>query len=321
MIYSAIGTPLTPDESLHVEGLEAHLNDQWDSGITGVLVAGTMGMMQLLRDSCYSELIDQSLAITNGRGRVLVGVGDTSLARTRDRLNIVNDRKVAGVVALSPYFMKFSQDELLDYFIAIADASTNPLYLYDLPALTGTKLDLETALKLAEHENIRGIKCSCELSWTRQLHDLIGHRFEVIFAQADLVDMLMRSGVRDHLDGIFSLAPSWVMAIIDASLKDDWDRAATIQQKLSGLLRVVKKYGILATFTALLNARGIPGNFAPAPTRCLDKASLAAMLREDIVQELLSESSAEPAPNGQPRKKPGGAPAADDRSVAGHAGA
>ena len=78
-VISAVTTPLHEDDSLHVEGLEAHLEEQWQAGIDGLLVAGTMGLMQLLTDRTYADLIEHALRISAGRGEIMVGVGDASL--------------------------------------------------------------------------------------------------------------------------------------------------------------------------------------------------------------------------------------------------
>ncbi|HWP40240.1 MAG TPA: dihydrodipicolinate synthase family protein [Tepidisphaeraceae bacterium] len=290
LFYAAIGTPLTSDESLHREGLEAHLHDQWRAGISGVLVGGTMGLMQLLTDQTYRDLVDQAAEFTGSRGQLMVGAGDTSLARTLARIRWLNGKKLDGVVVLPPYLVRFTQAELVAYYTALADASKNPLYLYDLPVLTGTKLELESVLTLARHRNIRGIKCSCDLGWSRQLADLAPEGFEVIFAQADLVDVLLRQGLHRHLDGIFSLAPRWTVGIGAAAEARNWEQAEALQQKLSALLRVIKRYGVFPSFTALLNARGIRGNFAPAPFRPLEPHRLAALMAEPIVQQLLQEN-------------------------------
>ncbi len=159
-LVSAIGTPLTDAELLHEEGLAAHIEDQWSSGITGLLVAGTMGLLQLLRDETYEALVRRSVEFSRGKGEVLVGAGDCGFARTRDRIAFLNTQKVDGVVVLAPYFLCFSQSELLDYFRGLADESRAPLYLYDLPQRTRCKIQLATALELSNHPNIRGIMCS-----------------------------------------------------------------------------------------------------------------------------------------------------------------
>jgi 4-hydroxy-tetrahydrodipicolinate synthase len=292
-LISAIGTPLTDDgERLHVVGLEAQIHDQWSGGMTGLLVGGTMGMMQLLADETYEDLVDHSIRLGRGRGEVLVGVGDAGLTRTLARVRLLNEKKADGVVALAPYFLKFGQIELVDYYTAIADASRHPLYLYDLPVLTGTKLSLETVATLAGHRNIRGIKCSCDFTWTRQLIDMDLPDFRVIVAQAEIIDVLFRAGVRSHLDGIFAAAPHWVGDIARAATRGDWDSAADAQRKLIALLKVVRDRGVMPAFTVIMNARGIPGNFAPRPHRPLDPRAVEAILAEPIVQELLAAAPA-----------------------------
>ena len=83
---SAVGTPLDQDGCLHEESLEKHLDEQWSNGISGVFVAGSMGAMQRLRDRTYLRLVQRSAELCRGRGGLLVGAGDTSFARTRDRI-------------------------------------------------------------------------------------------------------------------------------------------------------------------------------------------------------------------------------------------
>ena len=85
-LIAAVGTPLTSDESLHVEGLDAHLDDQWRHGMTGCLIGGTMGTLQLLTEQTYRDLVTHGVRLAARRGEVLIGVGDAGFARTRDRI-------------------------------------------------------------------------------------------------------------------------------------------------------------------------------------------------------------------------------------------
>src|SRR5579862_3952810 len=108
-LITAIGTPLNEDEELHIEGLEAQIEDQWANGMTGLLVGGTMGAMQLLSDKAYHALVDHSIRCSRGRGEILVGVGDASYARTLQRIVVLNKKQADGAVVLCPYLLKFSQ--------------------------------------------------------------------------------------------------------------------------------------------------------------------------------------------------------------------
>lgn len=288
---SALGTPLAEDQSLHLAGLEAHLGDQWDAGIDGLLVAGTMGQMQLLADRTYRQLVERSVALSAGRGEVMVGVGDASFARTRDRIELVNRYAIDAVVVLTPYFSAFSQDELVDYYLALADVARHPLYLYNLPSLTRSQLEVATVQRVAEHPNVAGIKCSVDLEFAKQIMERMGDRFRVIVAQPFDVDTLAREGILEHLDGIFTVAPAWTVTIGRAADAGDWPQAAAWQERLSHLLRLVRNGG-LAVYTALLNARGIEGNYAPRPYRPLSETQRLALLDDPVVQRLLKDPSA-----------------------------
>ncbi len=287
-LISAICTPLGPDESLHREGLEAHLDEQWRAGIPGVLAAGTMGLMQLLAERTYRDLAEAAVRFSAGRGEVMVGVGDTSFARTRDRIRAVEGFAIDGVVVLTPYLWKYSAADLVDYYRALADLSRKPVYLYDLPQLTGVKLDFETVLAAASHPNIRGIKCSGEWPWTRQLMDRVGDRLRVIPAQPFLVDQLVRLGVRDNLDGIFAVAPRWSQEIAQAAEAGDWPRAAERQARLTGFLNFLRdRLPLFPAVTAILNAKGIAGSMAPAPMKPLTGEQKAALFADPLVASLL----------------------------------
>lgn len=285
---SAISTPLREDDSLHIEGIEAHLEDQWRNGISGALVAGSMGRMQLLSDQTYRDLVEHSVRITAGRGEILVGVGDTSFARTTDRIRIVERFDIDGVVVLTPFFMPFTQDELVDYFRALEDISNKPLFMYDLPQLTGTKLQVETVLAVARHPNVAGIKCSDNFANTRPLFDAGVEGFRIIVAQPLLLDMLIRDGVREHLDGIYAVAPKWTVAIAEAAERGDWDEAKRRQKRLSTFLTLLRDhYPILPACSAIMNERGIPGKVYCAPRRALTDEQRDRLLAEPIVEELL----------------------------------
>jgi 4-hydroxy-tetrahydrodipicolinate synthase len=292
-LITALCTPLKDDDSLHVDGLAAHLDDQWRNGIKGVLVGGTMGLMQLLDDDTYRDLVRRSVELAHGRGEILVGVGDASFKRTLARIRYVEQFDVDGVVVLAPYFYQLGQADLLAYYRGLADQSRKPLYMYDLPQRTKTNLELDTVLQLSKHPNIRGIKCSGEWPGTRRLMDHVGNDFRVVPAQPTLVDMLARCGVRENLDGIFGLLPALSVSIVAAAEQGDWALAAARQGELTEFLFLVAgAYPLFPACTTILNARGIPGKVHPLPMASLSAAQAEKLLHEPLVRKLLSESSA-----------------------------
>lgn len=170
----------------------------------------------------------------------------------------------------------------------MADLSKAPIYLYDLPVRTRSKIAHETAIELSKHPNIRGIKCSDEPAYTRQLRDSIDNeKFRIIMAQPDLVDVFLRYGLAEHLDGMFAIAPRWIVALGRSAEAGLWDDAAQHQRCISALKGVLVEHGVFPTFTVLMNARGIAGSFAPLPFRPLSGGKRDAVLGTPIVQSLL----------------------------------
>ena len=287
---TACGTALTEDDHLHVDGMTKHLTDQLNHGLDGVLIAGTMGAMQMLRDSVYRELVSLTVNVLAGKMEILVGAGDTSLARTLDRIEFLNGFKIDGVAVLAPYFRPFTQTELIDYYTQLADHSSAPLYLYDLP-LTGTELALATIQTLARHRNIRGIKSSRDLRFTRPMADRVPEDFRVIVAKPELMDALIRHGLREQLDGMWAIAPLWTTRVGQAAQQEDWAAAAQYVRQITDLRDVLGRTG-LGAFTTMMNARGIPGHFAPRPYTRLDKAAQSALRSQPVVAQLIQEDPA-----------------------------
>ena len=291
-IITAILTPLTDDESLHLDGLAAHLEDQWRHGIGGVLIAGSMGAMQLLDDATYRDLVRHGVQLSHGRGEVLVGVGDTSFKRTLQRIQYVEQFDIDGVVALAPFFWPLGQADLIAYFQGLADQSRKPLYIYDLPGVTKTSLHLDTVLELSKHPNIPGIKSSIDWAATRRLMDRVGDGFRVVPAQCDLVDVLVRLGVPANLDGIFGVFPDLTASIVEAAESGDYPLAALQQSKLTEVRQLLlAAYPLWPGCTAILNARGVSGKVHLAPAKAFDPAQAERFFNEPLVREALGKFS------------------------------
>ncbi len=288
-LISALGTPLDDEENLHVEGLERHLEEQWANGVRSTFVGGTMGLLPLLRETTYHALVEKSAAFCRDRIELLVGVGDTGLARTCDRIDWANRFEVDGVVAITPYFLPFSQAELIDYFHRLADRSRNPLYVYDIPARTGVALELETALRLAEHPNIHGIKCTRDLDWTEELFARVDSEFCVIAVALGRMVSCFQKGMTQHVDGLFALMPSWTGQITRAAEAVDWETVQSYEKRFCHLLDVVRRHGSFATYTEIVRLRGIPGNYAPGPLRRLEEAAIETIRNDPVLWDIPSK--------------------------------
>lgn len=287
---TALGTPLDEEDGLLLEGLDAHLADQARAGIDSLLVGGTMGLMPLLPDQTWRDLVLQAVGRSRGRFELLIGAADVSTARVFDRILFTNTIKgIAGVVVMAPGLIRFTGDELFDFYTDIAKRSCAPVYVYDLEPLTGARLSIDLICRLAEHPNIAGIKLSANVPKAASLRLRLGSDpFRLIIAEAALTDMMVRSGYPEHLDGIYAMCPHWATALAAAAHGDDWESASDYQ----GLLIAIKELcsselPLWGVFTEIMNQRGIQGKFAPRPIRMLNLAQREQLLNEPIVKHLL----------------------------------
>lgn len=276
-IIAALCTVLDEDESLHVEGQEAHIDDQLQAGIAGLLLAGSMGTAQMLREDTWRAVTERGVRHVGGRIEVLAGISDASLARTLDRLRYAEQFDVDGVVATAPWFFQFTEDELEDYFRDLADQSKKPLYIYDIPARTGVALSVELLARLTEHPNIVGIKCSAGWEHTQALMEKVGEHVRLIPAEPLRMLELIERGIPHNLDGVFAVLPALTMSIVRAAEDGDAHTAAARQQCLVDFLSVMKEFGVFAVVSELLRTRGIPGHVGPAPYRPLTEEQRAAV--------------------------------------------
>lgn len=284
---TALVTPMHADDSLHVDGLETVIEQQLEAGIGGLLLGGSMGTMQLLPHATYRDLMTEGARIASGRAELLGGAGDASLGLTVERLEFLNTLPLDGVVVLPPYVMPYDQAELIDYYRALADISKTPLFLYDLPVMTRSKIALDTVLTLAQHPNIAGIKCSDEPGFGRQVRDETDPSFRVLLAAPTLIDTLIPGGFREHLDGVYCLCPHLMTALGRAAAEGDRTQAAEYQGILNRLLRLLHAHGVWRPATAILNHLGVAGHFKPRPHRNWTETESQDFLNQPGTQQVL----------------------------------
>lgn len=167
-LWIPLVTPFLHDAVDHaaLRALMQHLVPQ---GIAGIVVCGSTGEAAALS-------ADEQLAVLNtvqqaAPGLPLVmGLSGYHLPDTLDWVRTLNERTLAGLLVPAPHYIRPSQGGLQQWFEAIADASRAPVWLYDIPARTGSTLQLATLRTLAQHPNIRAIKdCGGDAAKTQAL--------------------------------------------------------------------------------------------------------------------------------------------------------
>jgi 4-hydroxy-tetrahydrodipicolinate synthase len=262
-LFCALGTPLDGEGAIIKDSLIAHIESQINAGVAGLLLMGSMGMLGCIRGDQYEEIVKIAVSAVKGRVPLMVGAADNSLARIRDRLNILNKYDVK-VVVTAPYYFELSRDMALTCFRMVSAGTRHDVYLYDHPYTARYKITYEDVLLLSEIPNIRGIKTGDPIL-IRALVDSeeLKPDFVPIFSNSDLFGMGWAYGVRHMLDGIFACFPRSVKIIGDALAAGDLE---TAKRALNAMMKARDRMDAVhdsRMFTQAMNILGFPGNFAP----------------------------------------------------------
>lgn len=197
-IVCPIMTPLTEEGSVDTAKLEALVNHVVSGGVDAVLVGGTNGEFFCLSDRNWVDLVTQALSVLQKRKPSIVNVSHCSLNEAICRARYAEEQGADYITSTPPYYFALNNDEIAAFYLHLADASSLPLFLYNIPQYT--KADVHAILpRLAEHPRIIGIKDSSGL-YDRIVG--ISQRLSKPFVRLVGTDTLLEETVVSRLDGI-----------------------------------------------------------------------------------------------------------------------
>ena len=153
-------TPLKGDGTIDVDGTARLVEHMISGGVHGLFLLGTTGEAQSLSYRCRYDFVELVCRLAAGRVPVIVGITDTSMDESVKLAEHAKRCGAVAVVSAPPYYFAPSQQELIEYYTALADALPLPLYLYNMPSHVKVIFEPKTVVALAAHPNIVGLKDS-----------------------------------------------------------------------------------------------------------------------------------------------------------------
>jgi 4-hydroxy-tetrahydrodipicolinate synthase len=158
-MLTAMVTPFQPHGELDLDAaqrLASHLVDE--GGNDGLVVSGTTGESPTTSDEEKDRLLRAVLEAVGDRARVVAGVGTYDTGHSRHLAQLAEKAGAHGVLVVTPYYSKPPQAGLVRHFTAVADATSLPVMLYDIPGRSGVPIQTDTLARLAEHPRITAVK-------------------------------------------------------------------------------------------------------------------------------------------------------------------
>ena len=233
---TAIVTPMTAT-GIDYEALGRFLEFQIENGIHAIVVMGTTGENATIEYEDQKEIIRFTVEKVNKRVPVIAGTGTNNtehvIHNTRNACEVGAD----AVLVVTPYYNKATQNGLIAHFTAVADASTVPVIMYNVPGRTGCNLQPKTVAKLAEHPNIVGIKeATGNMAQMVEIMHLCGDKIDVYSGEDALTVPMLAMGGAGTISVISNIAPKEAVAMTDAFFAGDIAKAAKMQCDLLPLV-------------------------------------------------------------------------------------
>ena len=274
----------TPFSSKLVDHAAVRSNiDRWlTSGIKGFVVLGSTGERVHLDEREYLEVIETARAVVPQSMAFIVGAGQQSVVGTINEIKGAAERGADGVLVITPHYYRaaITQDTLVSYYTAVADASPVPVLLYSMPALTGIKIEPETIAQLSKHENIIGVKDSSnDVAGFSAAVKLGPPDFAVLTGNGTIFLEALRAGATGAILAVGCVVPEICVAIFESFNNGDEERASAMQAKLTPLAgAVTTRFGI-GGLKAALDLAGYKGGDVRAPLCAPDESARAEIAR------------------------------------------
>lgn len=280
----ALGTPLDEQGNLMVKSYKKQVEDQINAGAVAILSMGSMGQQPYLRQDVCVDVAKAAIEAADNRVPVYVGAMDCSIQRAKERISSMEHLPISGFVFTTPYYYACNREQVMNFFKAVASATSHPVLLYDLPVVTQAKITYDMVIELLHDvPNLIGIK-SMDLQMFRKLklNPEVPDDFIMVYSGLDTFDVAYKWGIDKCLDGMMSCTPANSKKLFDSMAEGNYEEAAKYLSNIVELRDFFVAHDLWPSFSTSMNLLGYEGNFAPDYVSPIKEAYI-----EEIKEELV----------------------------------
>ena len=228
-VGTAIATPFT-DDGVNYDEYGKLLDDQIDAGVNAVIVCGTTGESATMSEDEKKKLIKYTIDKSNNRIKVIAGTGSNNTLQAIKMSKYAEEAGADGLLIVTPYYNKTTQDGLIAHYKAIADSVDLPIILYNVPSRTGVNILPETCYKLSQIDNIVGIKeASGDISQVAKIANLCGENFSIYSGNDDQVIPILSLGGKGVISVLSNVMPEYTVEMVNSYLNGYTVQAGRMQ--------------------------------------------------------------------------------------------
>ena len=236
---TALVTPFRNDGSLDESALRSLVERQIDAGVNFLVPCGTTGESPTLTHTEHLRVVEITVEITKGKVPVLAGAGGYNTAEVTSLAKELQKLGADGILSVTPYYNKPTQEGLFQHFKAIASAINLPIILYSVQGRTGVNIEPATVLRLSQIKNIIGIKeASGSISQMGAILNLVSKDFLVLSGDDSLTLPLISLGGRGLISVASNEIPAEMTRLVQSALSGDFSEARRLHFQYLSLMDI-----------------------------------------------------------------------------------
>ena len=233
----ALVTPFNSKDEIDYFVLQRLIEFQIASGTKAIIILGTTGESSTISQEERTKIIKFCVSQVAGRVPLIVGTGTNSTQSSISHAKEAEKLGANGLLVVTPYYNKTSQNGLILHFKSIAKSTKLPIILYNVPSRTGVNIKPETYAKLAEIDNIVAIKeANGDISSVVKTRLLCGDKLDIYSGNDDQVIPIMALGGKGVISVLSNIMPRETVEMCDKMFVGDLEGAAAMQIQLSSLI-------------------------------------------------------------------------------------
>ena len=228
---TALVTPLN-ENGVDYPAFKKLIEWQIQEGIDALVICGTTGEGSTLTDEEHRQVLKFAVEVAAGRVPMIAGTGSNDVAYAIDLTKYACSIGYDAMLLVTPYYNKTTQNGLVAMFNAIADASTKPIILYNVPSRTGVNIEPATYAKLADHPQICAIKeAGGNISKIVETAALVGDKLDIYSGNDDQIVPIMACGGKGVISVLSNVLPKATSEMCHKFLAGDVAGAMEMQKQ------------------------------------------------------------------------------------------
>lgn len=238
-VCTALVTPMN-ESGVAYESLGRLIDWQIASGVNALAVCVTTGEAPTLTDNEHCKILEYAVKRSDGRVPIIAGTGSNDTQHAMMMTQYAGAIGASAVLCVTPYYNKPTQNGLAKSFQAIADASTVPVILYNVPSRTGVNIEPETYGILADHPNICGIKeANGNISKIAETFRIVGDRLDIYSGNDDQIVPILALGGRGVISVLSDVCPIETVELCRRFFHGDLRGSTALQLKYLPLIKAL----------------------------------------------------------------------------------